>query len=70
MKKIIDEMPAMGDVERAEPYQLVCWHLYLRPTMSNDELPIVKAIARKYDAMPPGDRERLSARARVQHDRF
>lgn len=62
--RIIDDMPTMGQVENAEPYQIVCWHHYLRPTMMNDELIVVKAIARKYEAMPESVRTGLVARAR------
>lgn len=54
---IIDEMPTMRDVEQADPRQLVAWHLYLRPTMMNEELDIVKAIARRVDALPQSVRE-------------
>jgi hypothetical protein len=67
MGRIIDEMPTQQQVLSAEPYQIVAWHLYLRPTMSNDELHIVKAIARRYDAMVPSERERHTTRARRQH---
>lgn len=57
--QIIDEMPSLRDVETATPAQLVAWHHRLRPTMMNDELVIVKAIARRYDAIPENVRAPL-----------
>lgn len=50
--KVIDAMPTMRDVEACDQRQIVAWHHRLRPTMMNDELVIVKAIARRYDAIP------------------
>ncbi len=67
MNRVIDEMPTMGDVERAEPRQLVEWYLYLRPTMLQEELDIVKAIARRYEAMSPSLREQLQGELRRIH---
>lgn len=56
---VIHDMPTMRDVETATPSQLVAWHHRLRPTMMNDELVIVKAIARRYDAIPENVRAPL-----------
>lgn len=64
MPEIIDEMPTMTQVENANPDEIVAWHLFLRPTMSNEELPVVKAIAAKYDRMAPDTRESITARLR------
>lgn len=65
--RIIDEMPTIRQVEDADSYQIVRWHHFLRPTMSNEELPIVKMIARRYDAMPEGQRAQLVHNARKEH---
>lgn len=67
--RIIDEMPTQGEVIGASAYQIVCWHHYLRPTMLNEELDIVKAIARKYDALPESVRTPLVMQARREHER-
>jgi len=65
--RIIDEMPSMADIEAADAYQIVCWHHYLRPTFSNDELVFVKAIARKYDNLNDMTRAGLVNRARREY---
>lgn len=65
--RIIDDMPTIGQVEAATGYQLVCWHHYLRPTMFNEELFVVKAIARRYDSMPEALRTPLVERARREY---
>lgn len=57
----------MRQVEEADALQLVCWHLFLRPTWTNDELPIVKSIARRYDAIPDAQRQGLITQARRLH---
>lgn len=62
--RIIDDMPTMTEVENATAYEIVCWHHYLRPTMMNDELVVVKAIARKYDSLNEMTRTGLVNRAR------
>lgn len=67
MARIIDEMPTQTEVENADAYQIVEWHLYLRPTMMNEELNIVKAITQRYDRMPSSVREAHAARARREH---
>ena len=65
--RIIDEMPTMSQVGEAAPYQVVCWYHYLRPTMFNDELVIVKAIARRYhDDMNAALRFDLVVKARKE----
>lgn len=64
--RIIDEMPTMTQVENAGPYEIVCWNHYLRPTMMNDELIVVKMIARKYDAIPESQRTGFVRRARTE----
>jgi hypothetical protein len=56
----------LGQVEKATAHEIVAWYFYLRPTMSNDELPIVKAIAGRYERMDSGTRDAL--RARVQRE--
>lgn len=66
--KVIDTMPTMTEVENAGPYQIVCWNHFLRPTMMNDELNVVKAIARKYDAMPESQRSGFVRRARKEFE--
>jgi hypothetical protein len=66
---VIDEFPTLTQVENAEPYEIVCWYLYLRPTFTNDELPIVKQISHRYDAMPAPVREELVARAGKEYGR-
>lgn len=68
-RHVIDEMPTLTQVEQADAEQIVEWHLYLRPTMMNEELDIVKAIARKYDAMPPQMREGFAQRLRLRYVR-
>lgn len=65
--RIIDHMPTMGEVENAIPYQIVCWHHYLRPTMMNDELVIVKAIARRYEGLNEILRNGLVNKARREY---
>lgn len=67
MPRIIDEMPTQAQVSEADVYDIVRWHLFLRPTMSNDELVVVKAIAQRYDAMAPSVRESCTLRARREH---
>lgn len=64
MNQIIDTMPTLGEVESADQLQIVRWYLFLRPTMSNDELVIVKAIAARFERMPESSRSALIARAR------
>lgn len=66
--RVIDEMPTRTDVEGATKYQIVCWHHYLRPTMFNEELDIVKAIAMRYDRMPESFRTPLVAQARKEYE--
>lgn len=68
MTRVVDEMPTPGQVEAAGAREIVRWHLYLRATMSNEELLIVKAIARRYDQMPSAIRERLTAALRREAD--
>lgn len=65
--QIVDQMPTLAEVEAAGGYQIVVWHLFLRPTMSNDELAVVKAIAARYDRMGPAEREAHAAQARRAH---
>jgi hypothetical protein len=65
--RIIDEMPTQGEVEAADPQQIVRWQMFLRPTMMNDELHIVKAIAARYDRLPAETRESLGAQLRREH---
>lgn len=67
MSRIIDEMPTQTEVENADSYKLVCWHLFLRPTMMNEELNIVKAIAQRYDRLPSSVRQAHGARARREY---
>lgn len=67
MSYVIDTMPTLTEVENATPRQIVEWQLYLRPTMSNEELPVVKLIAMKYDQLPPNVREHHGAELRQQH---
>lgn len=67
MTLIIDEMPTFGQVEHADAEQIVTWHLFLRPTMANEELDIVKAIARRYEMLAPSLREILVGQARRKH---
>jgi hypothetical protein len=67
MSYIIDEMPALTQVQSASAHEIVLWQFYLRPTLSNDELGIVKAIARRYDAMSPATRESIARRVRREH---
>ena len=66
----INNMPTMTQVENAEPYDIVRWQHYLRPTFSNEELPVVKAIARRYDAMPEAIRTPLVIQARREFEKF
>lgn len=68
MTRIIDEFPTLTEAENASAYDLVRWHHYLRPTMSNDELPTVKVIARRYLEIPETIRAGLVARARREHE--
>lgn len=65
--RIIDEMPTQTEVENALPQDIVRWHLFLRPTMANDELYIVKAITQRYDRLPAEARERLAGQLRREH---
>lgn len=65
--RVIDDMPNMTDVENASAYQIVCWNHYLRPVMSNDELPVVKAIDRKYQQLNEITRNGLVVRARREY---
>lgn len=67
MSYIIDEMPTPMEVAMASAHEIVLWQFYLRPTVSNDELIIVRAIARKYDAMAPATRESIGRRIRREH---
>lgn len=64
---VIDQMPSISEVECAEPYQIVAWHLFLRPTLMNEELVVVKAIAQRYDRMAAEQRQAHAARARREH---
>jgi hypothetical protein len=66
--RIIDEMPTLSDVEAADAYTIVCLNHYLRPVMSNDELVVVKAIARRYDNLNDMTRAGLVARARREYE--
>lgn len=61
MRHVIDEMPDRATVIEATPEQIVEWHIYLRPTMANEELDIVKAIAQRYDRLPASVREHYAA---------
>jgi hypothetical protein len=61
---IIDLFPSLREVQSATAEQIVAWHVRLRPTMFNEELPVVKAIARRYDALPEGTRTPLTIRER------
>lgn len=65
MPQVIDDMPTLTQVENASAHEIVAWHLFLRPTMSNEELPTVKLIAARYDRMSPDTRERITARLRA-----
>lgn len=67
--RVIDEMPDRRAVQAADDYQLVCWHLFLRPTMNNDELDIVKAIAARYERLTVGARVDRAARAWREYGR-
>lgn len=64
-QQIIDEMPTLTEVENADRQQIVKWHLFLRPTMSNDELPIIKKIAQRYEQIPSEVREGITMRLRT-----
>ena len=64
MAHVIDEFPTLTQVASADAIEIVRWHLFLRPTMANEELDIVKAIARRYDAMPAATREAITNRVR------
>jgi hypothetical protein len=64
---VIDEFPTRADVLAAGGYRIVEWHLFLRPTMTNDELDIVKAIAQRYERLPASTREAHGLRARREH---
>ena len=63
MPQIIDEMPTLTQVEQADPAQLAQWYFYLRPIMSNDEMVVVKTVARRFDALPDETRQRAQAAA-------
>lgn len=67
-RRIIDEMPTRGQVERASDYEIVCWQFYLRPTMSNTELEVVKLIATKYEQLPDGIRGGLRRRSLQEYE--
>lgn len=67
MTHVIDDMPTMSEVENAEPRQLVEWYFYLRPTIANEELNIVKAIAARVDRLPGSVRQRLQNELRARH---
>jgi hypothetical protein len=67
MSHIIDEMPTLAQVQVASAHEIVLWQFYLRPTISNDELGVVRAITRKYDAMSPATRESIGRRVRREH---
>lgn len=66
---VIDEMPTRTEVESASSERIVEWQLFLRPTMMNEELDIVKAIAQRYDRMSSRQREGLAAMLRKRHSR-
>lgn len=66
---VIDEMPTRTEVESASSERIVEWQLFLRPTMMNEELDIVKAIAQRYDRMSSRQREGLAAMLRKRHGR-
>ena len=61
--RVIDEFPTPQQVREASEYEIVCWYFYLRPTMSNDELPILKAVAGRYERMNSNLRDTLRQRA-------
>ncbi len=67
MTRIIDEFPTLTQVENATDYQIVCWNFYLRPTMMNEELVVVKTIAQRYDRMPSSVREAHMVTARREY---
>jgi hypothetical protein len=67
-KQIIDEMPTMRQVEEAPPYQIVVWNHYLRQTMMNEELIVVKAIARRYEELNEMLRTGMVNRARREYE--
>lgn len=67
MRYVIDEMPTQHQVENATAEQLVAWQLYLRPTMHQDELQIVKAIDRRYNALAGSVREAMQRKLRREH---
>jgi hypothetical protein len=58
VNRIIDTMPTLTEVENADRRSIVDWYLHLRPTMFNEELVIVKLIARRYESMAASERER------------
>lgn len=64
---VVTEMPTQRQVMDGTAREIVTWHLYLRPTRMQDELNIVKAIARRYDALSPSDRERIQTELRRLH---
>lgn len=64
---VVTEMPTQRQVMDGTAREIVTWHLYLRPTQMQEELNIVKAIARRYDALPSSDRERLQHELRRIH---
>jgi hypothetical protein len=65
----IDDMPMLFAVEQADDYQIVCWNHYLRRALFNEELGVIKAIARRYDSLSEGVRTPLVARARKEFER-
>lgn len=65
--RIIDDFPTLSQVETAKPYDIVCWYLCLRPTMTHEEMPILKAIARRYDDLHDQARQEMVARARREY---
>jgi hypothetical protein len=64
----IDEMPTMSEVENADNYRIVCWHHYLRQSIFNDELVVIKKIAQRYDQMNVSTRANLVSRARREYE--
>jgi hypothetical protein len=66
--RIIDQMPTLAQIENATDYEIVAWHLFLRPTVSNSELVFVKAVAARYERMPSTIREAWAGQARRAHE--
>lgn len=64
---VIDEMPTIGEIESATEEEIVEWHLYLRPTVMQEELHNVKAITLRYEQMAPSTRERIQRELRRRH---